>query len=161
MIGLIFSKIRVYLLAGVAVAALVGAAYYYYTDTQKRLTAYAEIQAQLEISLQYQQETIQSLQGDIDRMTSTIQTLNTEFADSRQRVRELENTFRENSGGGERDFGEIAAERAALVERIVNTGTQEVLRCFELLSGAPATPEEIANEKFNDCIINNSARRMQ
>ena len=161
MIGFVFSKIKVYLLAAAAIAALVSAAYYYYTNTQARLMAYAANQALLEVSVQQQQETIQVLQADVARMTGTIDTLNTEFAESRQRVRDLETTFRENSGGGERDFGEIAAERAALVERIVNTGTQEVLRCFELLSGATATPEEIANEKFDDCIINDSAHRMQ
>lgn len=161
MIGFLFSKVKVYLLTGAVIAALAAVAYYYYNDTQSRLAAYAATQAVLEVSIQQQQETIQALQSDVARMTGTIQTLNTEFAASRERVRELETTFRENSGGGERDFGNIAAERAGLVERIVNTGTQEVLRCFELLSGATATPEEIASEKFNDCIINDSTSGMQ
>jgi TolA-binding protein len=161
MIAFLFSKVKVYLLTAAAVAALVAAGYYYYTNTQARLSAYAANQAVLELSVRQQQQTINALQSDINRMTDTIETLNTEFADSRQRVRELEDTFRQNSGGGERDFGEIAAERAALVERLVNNGTQEVLRCFELLSGATATSEEIASEKFNDCVVNTSTRRVQ
>lgn len=161
MIGLLFSRLKTRLISIMAVSLIIAAAYFYYTNTQSRLATYAANQALLTASIQQQQLTIDQLQNDISLMTDTLTTLNTEFADSRNRVRELENTFRENSGGGERDFGEIAAQRAALVERIVNNGTQDVLRCFELLSGAAATPEEIASENFNDCIINNSASRMQ
>lgn len=153
----LISKLRLYFIVAAAIFGFLAAVYYYYTDTQAKLAEYAGAQAVLTETLTSQQALIDSLKSDIQSMNEIISTLNADFAESRQQVRDLESKFNQNSGGGERDFGDIAAQRATLVEKLVNTATQEVLRCFELLSGSEATPEEIANEKFANCIVNRPA----
>lgn len=148
------TKARLYLIAGAAVSALALAAYVYYTDTQNRLQMFASNQKVLEISVDQQRETITEMTEDIQRLLATIANLNQDFADSRETVRELERKFNQSANGSERDFGKLAAEKPALVEKIVNSGTQDVFRCFELLSGDPADLEELDNEELIDCINN-------
>lgn len=146
------SKTRLYLIAGAAVGALALAAYVYYTDTQNRLQTFASNQKVLEISVDQQRQTIDALNEDIQRLLATIADLNQEFAQSREAVRELERKFNQSANGDQRDFGELAAEKPGLVEKIVNNGTQDVFRCFELLSGDQAELKELDNEELIDCI---------
>ena len=133
---------------------IAGAAYLYYKDTQAALQQYAANQAMLEISVNTQRAATASLQQDISRMATTITQINAEFAQSRQQVKELETKFTQNSAGKERDIGVLAAAKPALIEKVVNTATQDVLRCFELLTGDSAKPGEVTNEKFSSCIVN-------
>lgn len=145
-------RIRVYLIMFAAFAAFAGVAYWYYKDTQAALQQYAINQANLETSLTLQRSATESLKQDITRMSNTLVQLNADFAQSRAQVTELENKFNQSSNGDDRDFGVLAARKPALVEKIVNTATQDVLRCFELLSGDSAQQGEATNEKFSSCI---------
>ena len=43
----------------------------------------------------------------------------------------------------EHEIGALAQAKPALVEKIVDNATQDVLRCFEIESGSPLTQEEI------------------
>jgi hypothetical protein len=66
----------------------------------------------------------------------------------------LRDRFNANAKGEKRDWGKAAAEKPAQVERAVNRGTVNALRCLEIASGAPLTeaeknatkPEEINKE---------------
>lgn len=156
-----FSRTRLYLIAGAASATVVGMLYFYYTDTQSRLADYAANQEILESSLEVQRTTITVLRDDIARINEVIGNLNDDFSRSREQVQELENKFRQSANGDQRDFGALAAEKPGLVQNIVNNGTQDVLRCFELLSGDTATAEERQNEKFIDCFNDDSTDSMQ
>lgn len=157
----LFTRTRLYLIAGSLAAAVVGMLYFYYTDTQSRLANYAATQEVLQSNIEIQRTTITVLRDDISRINEIIGNLNTEFSRSRERVQELENKFRQSSNGDQRDFGELAAEKPGLVQKIVNTGTQEVFRCFELLSGDSAESQERQNEKFIDCINDDSTDIVQ
>lgn len=148
----IFKRFRVYLIMFAAFATFAGVAYWYYQDTQKALQAYAQNQATLETSLQLQRQATESLQRDIVVMQSTITELNDAFAQSRQRVNELENKFNTSANGDARDLGAIAEQKPALIQRVINNGTKEAGRCIELLSGATPTEEDYNNEELVDCI---------
>jgi septal ring factor EnvC (AmiA/AmiB activator) len=148
------TKSRLYIIAGAALTALGLALYVYYIDTQNRLQMFASNQKVLEISVDQQRETITELTEDIQRLLATIADLNQSFSESREAVRKLENKFNQSANGDERDFGELAAEKPALIEKVVNSGTQDVFRCFELLSGDTADLEELDNEELIDCINN-------
>lgn len=41
------------------------------------------------------------------------------------------------------DMGKLAEQKPALIENIVNDATEDLNRCFEILSGSPLTMEEI------------------
>ena len=43
--------------------------------------------------------------------------------------------------------GERAIESPEYIEEVLNTGTDELFRCFEILTGAP-TGDEDANAKY-------------
>ena len=148
----IFKRFRVYLIMFAAFATFAGVAYWYYQDTQKALQTYAQNQATLETSLLLQRQATESLQRDIVVMQSTITQLNDAFAQSRQRVNELESKFNTSANGDARDIGELAEQKPALVERVINNGTRDVNRCIELLSGAVPTQEDYNNEELVDCI---------
>ena len=148
----IFKRFRVYLIMFSAFAAFAGVAYWYYQDTQKALQTYAQNQATLESSLQFQRQATESLQRDIVIMQSTITELNNAFSQSRERVNELENKFNTSANGNARDIGEIAEKRPESVERLVNSATRDVNRCIELLSGTIPTEEDYNNEELVDCI---------
>jgi len=139
------------------VATLGAAGLFYYNDTQARLATYAAQQAQLETSLTIQRETTEQLIANITLMTKTVEDLNTEFAESRERVKDLENTFNRTKSGKQRDFGNLAVKRPGLVEKIVNTATQDVFRCLELLSGATVQQKDMENAKVNNCFETTSA----
>ena len=148
----IFKRFRVYLIMFAAFAAFAGVAYWYYQDTQKALQTYAQNQATLESSLQFQRQATESLQRDIVIMQSTITELNNAFSQSRERVNELESKFNTSANGDARDIGEIAEKRPESVERLVNGAARDVNRCIELLSGALPTQGDYNNEELVDCI---------
>lgn len=152
-VSLFFGKIKWYLIGAGIVVAAIYAGYYYYTDTQARLAEYAANQARLEIALTTQKAATDALRENITTMQTTVRTLNQQFADSRRTVQELERRFNETSAGAERDFGALAASKPGLVQRIVNSGTQDVFACFEQLSGANV---DINSDLYKNCdnIIN-------
>lgn len=147
-----FMKLKVYLIMAAAFAVFAAGAYWYYRDTQAALQAYAANTAMLETSLQTQKQTTEALQQDIEQMRRVLGILNTEFTVSRNKVADLEKKFNQTKSGAQRDLGALAAEKPALIEKSVNTGTQEVFRCLELLSGATPTQGEKDDQKYSACI---------
>jgi septal ring factor EnvC (AmiA/AmiB activator) len=147
-----FARIKIYIIMFSAFAMFAGVAYWYYKDTQAALQIYAQNQAKLETSLTIQRQATASIRRDIVLVNSTMQSLNADLAASRETVSKLQDTFNQNSSGNERDFGNIAESKPALVQRIVNKATQTANRCIELLSGSVPTDEEKTDEKFIDCI---------
>ena len=147
-----FARIRVYLIMFAAFTAFAGVAYWYYQQSQAAIKQYAENQAKLESALVSQQQVTQQLLDDIEIMESVITTINDEFAKSRQRVRELEDKFNRSADGSSRDIGELAEEKPALVENVINRATAKTFRCVELLSGAVIKPEELDDEELANCI---------
>ena len=147
-----FGRLKVYLIMFAAFAMFAGMAYWYYQDTQKALQTYAENQAKLQISLSTQKQATDSLQNNIKVMTETIRTLNDAFAESRENVKTLERQFNQSKDGSERDFGKLAIEKPAAIERAINKGTGEVFRCIELLSGQPPKTGETDDKEYIDCL---------
>ncbi len=60
-----------------------------------------------------------------------------EFDRAKSRVDKLEEILSEH------EIGILAQAKPKLVEKIVDKGTKDVLRCYEILTGSPLTEEEI------------------
>jgi len=61
----------------------------------------------------------------------------------KEEVTALEKKFNKiNASGEKRDLGALAKERPALIERIINRASINVLRCLEVSMGAPLTEAE-------------------
>ena len=141
MLGLL--GIKKYIYAAIAgVLLLVGTlAYKYYTDTQLALQTLTANNAKLEDAIQLSEQAVKDLQSDYNRVTIEFERTQSEFADSRTRVDELEKRLSET------DIGVLAERRPGLVERVVDKATANLNRCFELLSGAEHTEKELLATK--------------
>ena len=90
----------------------------------------------LQEGLKQQQELLEQQQKDIAQIQETNKELASQNEKQRKDVDSLSKKF------SKRDIGERAIENPELVEKLVNRGTENVLRCFELASGAPLNEKE-------------------
>lgn len=157
----LFSRFRLYIIMAAVFTTIAGIAYWYYQDSQNAIRQYIQNQANLTQALQTQQAAYAALQSDLKLLQETQQQLINDFANSRDRVRELEQTFAQSTGGQSRDIGKLAATKPELVQKIVNTATHDVFRCFELLSGDTPKTEDLENENTSNCTNNTTTSGMQ
>ena len=92
----------------------------------------------LEQGIQAQQELIAKMQEDIQ----TIQNINSELQAQNEKQRQDVQNLSSKFNSGNRDFGAFAAAKPGLVEKLVNKGTVNAMRCIELASGSPLTEQE-------------------
>lgn len=115
---------------------LCGAFYWYYNDSQQRMAILNENNAKLNVAVQMNEETIGALQRDYAAASQQLTKVNEEFAASRAQNRVLSDKLARH------DLATLGSNKPELVERLVNRGTVNAGRCFELLSGAKLTEEE-------------------
>jgi chromosome segregation ATPase len=128
---------------GIILVALSGAGALYYKSTQAKietLTAYnATLTAnvnQLEEVNKTNIDTIARIQSNFESQRKQFNKAQESFAEIRSQNNELKEKL------GKHDLGVLAAAKPALVEKIINTATAKVLRCFELESGAQLKEKE-------------------
>ena len=150
-----FAKLKVYLIMFAAFAAFAGVAYWYYQDTQAALRTYAENQGKLEGAIQQQSAANEALRSDMANMQKAFTTLSEEFEEARQQVKDVEKLFEQGTDGRDMSVGERAIENPEYIEDVLNTGTTELFRCFEILTGAPLGDQD-AQAKYVKCVDGNS-----
>jgi hypothetical protein len=112
------------------------AGYWYYTDTQKRMNILIENNAQLNIAVQTNEQTISTMQADFAAANAELQRVNQEFAAIQRQNQVLADKLERH------DLGLLGASKPGLVERVINNATDKAGRCFELLTGAELTDDE-------------------
>ena len=120
----------------VMMLVLCGAFYWYYNDTQERIAILNENNAKLETAVAISENTISTLQEDYAKANREISRINTEF----QAIRAQNNVLADKLA--KHDLAVLGSGKPGLVERLVNRGTVNAGRCFELLSGAQLTDKE-------------------
>lgn len=116
--------------------AVIAGGLYYISNMQASIAILENNNKQLEQGIQAQQQLIEQQKADI----SDIQQKNKELADQNEKQRkDVDNLSKKFQ---KRDIGQRAVESPELVEKLVNRGTANVLRCLELASGAALTEEE-------------------
>lgn len=95
----------------------------------------------------------QVLLDQIKKDVEAIQTANEELA--KQNEKQKQDVSVLTSKFSKRDFGALAHEKPAIVERLVNRGTENAMRCLEIASGAPLNEKEknakTATEANREC----------
>lgn len=135
---------------GISIAiifVLGGISYWYYVDTQKKISILTQNNAKLELGIAENEKTINSLQSDYSRVIAENQRINREYAEIRRQNNVLQDKLSKS------DIGYLAARKPELIERLINSGTKNATRCFEILSGSPLTEEEInakTDKQFNN-----------
>ena len=120
--------------------AMGGLGYWYYNDTQEKMSILHKNNAKLETAAALNEETISSLQVSYEKANNELNRLNQEFANIRAQNKILAGKLEKH------DLGVLGSKKPTLVERVINKATQKAGRCFELLAGAPLTEDE-KNEK--------------
>jgi len=113
-----------------------GAFYWYYNDTQERMTILNQNNAKLEVAIQTSEAAIEQLQVDYKRASEELTKVNEEFGAIRKQNQVLSDKL------GRHDLGNLAENKPGLVERVISGATVKANRCFELLSGADLTDKE-------------------
>jgi cell division protein FtsB len=132
----IFAIIRLVIIF--AIVGLVAGGIWYVTNLKADLATSEANNKQLVDATREQNMLIEQMKVDV----ASIQKANADLQAQNDKQRRDVETL--NSKFSKRDFGALAAEKPEVVERLVNRGTKNALRCAELASGAPLTEEEKA-----------------
>ena len=133
----ILGKLKTYLILAAVLGAVGFGAWKYYTYTQEQIRVYATNAATAEQAAESTQAALDSVQKDLEQVQKQFNEVTEEFGNAQKRVDTLEEKLSEH------DLGQLAQARPGLVEKIINSASNEVGRCMEILSGSPLTEKEI------------------
>lgn len=132
-----------WIIIGVLITLMSGAAYFYYSTTQNRIAALIANNATLTANVQtitnaneQNVQTIEDLQTAYIKVQEDFSRVQSEFQIIRMQNTELRERL------GRHELNALAAAKPKLVERTINNASDNAARCFELLSGAPLTENE-------------------
>lgn len=138
------SGIQAKFIAAVILVLMLLAAWFYVKHLESSLDAAQSKIARFEDVITSQKLAMDNLKQDVIRMNE----VTTEYSNKVNRIEQ--NTMRnvktmgETKTGKTRDFNKIVNKHPDLMEKAINNGTKDSLRCNELASGAPLTPGERA-----------------
>ena len=157
------------IIAILAIVVIGAAGFWYISGLRADLAVSQENTKKMAAAVELQKQVIEQMQADQKK----IQELNQQLADtvkSQQKdMQSLADRFSTNADGSKRDLGEIAVQKPASIERAINKGTKNALRCIEIASGAPLTEQEknatkadeinkecpaLANPRYKPVILN-------
>lgn len=128
--------LKAYLIMGAIMLTMVGGFYWYYKDSQARISMLVANNAKLELAVKTNEETIATLQQNFAAANAELTRVNEAFTAVRAQNRELSDRLSEH------DLAYLASKKPALVQRVINGASDKAARCFELLSGAEMTDAE-------------------
>lgn len=145
--------IRLYAALGI-ISILAGGAYYV-NELARDLEKAKADNVTLTNAVDAQLNTINSLQEDFALANSANANLRKTVNAQELENGKLREKFNIQANGQSRDLGAITRDKPTLINKIVNTATDNVNRCFELATGAP----KLKGEKNNECkeLINSIA----
>ena len=131
-------------LALVFMVAVLVATGWYVTNLKADLVTSENNNAKLQDGIREQQELLAQMQRDIGQIQEINRSLQETTQKHRADVEALSKKFSQDARGQPRDFGAFAKEKPDLVEKLINRGTRNAMRCLEIASGAPRTEQELA-----------------
>ena len=129
------------LILTVVIGAVGFGAWKYYQYTQEQIRIYAVNAATAELAQQQAEAAVESLKRDMVEIQAQFTAVSSKFEVAKGRVDALEDKLSEH------EIGDLAQKKPKLIEKIIDKGTQDVLRCYEILTGSPLTEKEIAATK--------------
>ena len=124
-------------MVGVLVAGIAGAGFYV-MKLQKDNAILKANQIKLEQSVESQKKVIEKQKADFGQILEANKKMNALVNNLQKDLADLDKRF--TKGG--RDFGKVALEKTKVIEKIINSGSDNVLRCVEISMGAPLTDKE-------------------
>ena len=134
-------KLRIYLIIVAVIAALGTGGYFYYHWSQEKINGLEQTVTTLKSAVATQQNTIKSMKRDSALLQENLNTINEQFRQARKENDDLVAKLSRHN------LGYLATQKPKLVQDIINKGTADSGRCFEILSGSPLTAKEKAATK--------------
>ena len=122
----------------VVVVAIIAGGLWYVINLKADLATSEANNRELVAATREQMMLIEQMKRDVTAIQQANADLQAQTERQRRDVEALSSKF------SKRDFGALAAERPEAVERSVNRGTKNALRCMELAAGAALTEAEKA-----------------
>ena len=139
-------------LAGAACAIIVGFIWYMnhleskLDDAQQDLVISQRNEIELREALETQGEALMTKELEHVAVVNLSNDLRSVASAQAKEIKELNDKLNVKANGQSRDLGELARSRPAIIQGIVNRATDNVNRCFEILTGAPIKEGEVNNE---------------
>ena len=126
----------------VIIVAILAGGFYYVTGLRADL-AVSEINNQKMLeAVDMQQAAIQQMRAEQEAIRSANEELAKTVRSANQDMSALRDRFSTNADGTTRDIGQLALAKPESIQRAINRGTTNALRCIEIASGAPLTEQE-------------------
>ena len=113
-----------------------GGAYTYVTNLQKTSEIHRLNAERLEVAVAQNEEALRVQKENYEALQKNLEEVNEEFQAARAQNGVLTTKLAEH------DLNALATERPDSITRLVNKGTKNAGRCFEILSGAPLNDKE-------------------
>ena len=127
----------------ILVIVVIGAAgIWYVTGLRADLAVSQENTKKMSDAVELQKQVIQQMQADQKKIQKLNQDLINTVESQKRDIQSLADRFSTNADGSKRDLGEIAVQKPSSIERAINKGTKNALRCIEIASGSPLTEQE-------------------
>jgi hypothetical protein len=127
--------------AVILLLSAIGAAYWYFNWSQKEMQVLRENAVKLEMALVQSEAAVKALQDSMREAVARFNATNQKFQEARENNIVLRDKL------GKHELGALAEAKPGLVQNLVNRGSANVARCFEILSGSPLTESERAATK--------------
>ena len=124
------------------IVVVIAGGFYYVTGLRADLAVSQENARKMTEAVEKQQEAIAQMQQEQQKIKELNNELNTTIKLQNKDMENLKDRFTTSASGEKRNFGQAAAKKPASLERAVNRGTENALRCLEIASGAPLTEAE-------------------
>ena len=124
------------------IVLIVAAGGYFLINLKADLAIAQENSRKLEEGVRLQNEAMAQMRADQEKIKELNNELNTTIKLQNKDMENLKDRFTTGANGEKRDFGKAAAKKPASLERAVNRGTVNALRCLEIASGSPLTDAE-------------------
>ena len=115
---------------------------WYVTGLRADLAVSQENEKKMFAAVEQQQAVIEQIQADQKKISELNAQLSDTIKKQNKDMQSLQDRFTTSANGETRDFGAMAAVKPKSIERAINNGTINAMRCLEIASGAPLTEKE-------------------
>lgn len=133
-------KIMMFLGLFIFVGTVATGAYLYYKDSQEAIAALNQQNATLTQAVDQQKEAIAAMEEAIKEQAKIREEMMSEIESARKDMQTMQDKLSKHN------FALIASEKAGLLEKKINKATDDVMRCFEVVTGAEIQPDEKNNQ---------------
>ena len=133
--------LKLSLIMFVLMCAMGGGAYWYYNDTQEKMAILVANEAKATFAAKEAEAAKLAMKESYEAMAKENKILNEKFQEAENRSKRLQNKLSRH------DIGVLGVAKPGMTEDVLNKGSDNALRCAEILSGAPLLESEIQATK--------------